>query len=102
MWTTASTGKGTRSVGDHRQEGVLVEVVGVPALDEVLPLLGRPQLVDDDDIVDPLRVEFRDKGAADEPGAAGDDDHNSDSLIRNPWIPAFAGTHRISSPCGRS
>ena len=70
---------------DQLQEVVLVEVVGIPPLDEVPPLLGRPQLVDDDDIVDPLVVELRDEDAPDEPGAAGDDDHNSTPYATLPF-----------------
>ena len=73
--------KGDPIADDHLEKGAFVDIVGIPPLDEVLPLPGSPQLVDDDDGVLPLSVQLRHKGASDESGAAGDNDHLSDLLI---------------------
>jgi hypothetical protein len=79
--------EGDVAVVDHAQKLVLVDVVLVPPVDEVLPLVRCPQVVDDENVVDTLRVELPDQGAADEASAAGDDDHDETLLLCcRPWI----------------
>ncbi len=75
--------EGKGAPAEHLVEGILVDEVGVAPLHEVLPLLRGPQRIDDQNVVDPLPVEFPDQRAADEPGPAGDDVH-AVLLVRMP------------------
>ena len=60
---------------DHLEKIILVDVFGEAPVDEILPFVRCPQVIDDDDIVDSFLVQFPDKGTADESGSAGDDNH---------------------------
>ena len=48
---------------------------------QVLVILAVLEVVDDEDVVPALAVEFLDDVAADESGAAGDDDHKNPSFL---------------------
>ena len=59
---------------EPREEIVLVEVVGDAAADEVHELAAIREIVDDHDVVVAASVELTNQVAADEAGAAGDED----------------------------
>ena len=62
------------AVGNAAFEIVGVEIVGKPERDQVAPLLGAVQAVDDQNVVEPPPVERPNDGAANQAGAPGNDD----------------------------
>jgi len=67
--------EGESALAEHLVEGILVDEVGVAPLHEVFPLLRAPERIDDQDVVDPLLVEFPDERVSDEAGPAGHNVH---------------------------
>ena len=64
---------------DRLQEFGAVEIVGDAGAGEVGEFLAVGQVVDDDDVVAPPRVEGMDEIGPDEAGPAGDDEHGASS-----------------------